>query len=159
MPLNISEQKRKYLRKELTNYVKNRGVLRNDDVLLLRELIDSLPLGDSATEHSIPLWTPPAEVKPATMNLNQQVWVQLNEPGRRTLRDYARALDDRMPQSFRERNQSVMDMFPTTHGYTRIQLHDLSTVFPGSRLDAYMDMNILLNEPTGPTKRRSHEQL
>lgn len=31
--------------------------------------------------------------------------------------------------------------------------HDLSAVFPGSRLDAYMDMNMLLNEPTGPTEK------
>jgi hypothetical protein len=46
-----------------------------------------------------------------------------------------------------------MDMFPTTHGYTRIQLYDLSTVFPGSRLDAYMNMNMLLNEPTGPAEK------
>jgi hypothetical protein len=94
-------------------------------------------------------------VAPTTniLNLNQQVWVELTEKGRKTLTAYAHELDARLPQSFRERKQSVLDMFPTTHGYTRMQLHDLSAVFPGSRLDAYMDMNMLLNEPTGPAEK------
>lgn len=84
-----------------------------------------------------------------TLNLNQHIWVKLTEQGQEKLAEFVAEMDSNTPPSVLRKHGSMRGMFPTHGEHTRIQLHDLPTIFPGTKLDVYMDMHVLLTDPTG----------